>query len=153
MSVRENITLALLPKLLKWGLVDVKKQKQIIQEYIDLFDIKTPSMEQPVKFLSGGNQQKVILARWLCTQPQFIILDEPTRGIDVGAKQEIMSLIQKFSDQGQGILLVSSEINELIRLCDAIEVVRDGTIIAELTGTQMSQETIMCTIAEGKEVV
>lgn len=150
MSVRENITLVLLPRLSKLGIVNVTEQKRIIQEYIDLFDIKTPSMEQPVKFLSGGNQQKVILARWLCAQPQLIILDEPTRGIDVGAKQEIMNLMKSFTEKGIGVLLISSELGELIRNCSVVEVVRDGAVISELTGTDIDQDNIMHIIAEGQ---
>lgn len=151
LSVKENITIALLPKLNKFGFVKTKAQKEIVQNYIDKLKIKTPSMEQPILNLSGGNQQKVLLARWMCMNPRLIILDEPTRGIDVGAKAEIEQLIQEFSNNGISVLMISSEIEELVRNCDRIVVLRDGRKVGELINEQISQDYIMATIAKGSE--
>lgn len=113
LSVRENITIALLPKLNSFGFVKTKEQDEIVRSYIDRLKIKTPTPEQAICNLSGGNQQKVLLARWMCMNPKLMILDEPTRGIDVGAKAEIEQLIQEFSKSGISVLMISSEIAEL----------------------------------------
>jgi len=127
----------------------MKKQQEIAQKYIDLLAIKTPGMEQRIDNLSGGNQQKVILARWLATDPQLLILDEPTRGIDVGAKSELQKLIIELSNSGMTILFISSELKELVTCCDRIIVLRDQKIIGELSREEICEETIMKTIAEG----
>ena len=126
LSVRENITIALLPKLNSFGFVKTKEQDEIVRSYIDRLKIKTPTPEQAICNLSGGNQQKVLLARWMCMNPKLMILDEPTRGIDVGAKAEIEQLIQEFSKSGISVLMISSEIAELERNCDRIIVMREG---------------------------
>ena len=151
LSVRENITIALLPKLNSFGFVKTKEQDEIVRSYIDRLKIKTPTPEQAICNLSGGNQQKVLLARWMCMNPKLMILDEPTRGIDVGAKAEIEQLIQEFSKSGISVLMISSEIAELERNCDRSIVMREGRGIGELAGDQISQDKVMETIARGSE--
>ena len=151
LPVRENITIALLPKLNSFGFVKTKEQDEIVRSYIDRLKIKTPTPEQAICNLSGGNQQKVLLARWMCMNPKLMILDEPTRGIDVGAKAEIEQLIQEFSKSGISVLMISSEIAELERNCDRIIVMREGRVIGELAGDQISQDKVMETIARGSE--
>ena len=121
------------------------------RQYIERLKIKTPSPEQLICNLSGGNQQKVLLARWMCMNPKLIILDEPTRGIDVGAKAEIEVLIQELSDAGISILMISSEIAELERNCDRVVVMRDGKAVGELIDGDINQDKIMELIAKGSE--
>ena len=150
MSVADNITLVILPELKKRGMVSKKAQIKIAESYIEKLGIKTPGLNQMVKNLSGGNQQKVLLARWLCKHPKLIILDEPTRGIDVGAKSEIESLIQDLTAQGISILMISSEMEELIRSCDRMAVLRDGVKVGELVGEDISEKRIMKFIAGEK---
>lgn len=151
MSVRENMTIAMLPKISRFGILNARKQAEVVKQYIASLNIKTPHAEQQIRNLSGGNQQKVLLARWLCMEPDLIILDEPTRGIDVGAKSEIEALIQEISGRGIGVLLISSELEELVRNCHRIVVVRDGRNVGELEGDEISQEHIMARIAQGSE--
>lgn len=149
LTIRENIILALQAKKGIFKYLSMKKQQEIAQKYIELLNIKTPSMEQRINNLSGGNQQKVILARWLATDPKLLILDEPTRGIDVGAKGEIQKLILKLAKSGMTILFISSELQEMVRCCDRVLVLRDRKIIGELTGVDIQEANIMKTIAEG----
>ncbi|MEW4413568.1 sugar ABC transporter ATP-binding protein [Clostridium sp. AN503] len=149
LSVKENITIALLPRLNTFGFVRAGEQNKIVEHYIKRLKIKTPSPEQSICNLSGGNQQKVLLARWMCMNPKLIIMDEPTRGIDVGAKVEIEQLIQEFSKTGISVLMISSELAELERNCDRIIVMREGLKRGELIGDEISQDQIMETIAEG----
>lgn len=151
LSVRENITAALLPQLSRWGFVNTRRQNEIVQTYIDRLQIKTPSADQAICNLSGGNQQKVILARWMCLNPRLMIMDEPTRGIDVGAKAEIEQLIQSFASQGISVLMISSEMAELERNCDRVIVMRDGRKRGELTGNDISQSAMMALIASDEE--
>lgn len=151
LSVKENITIALLPKLNSLGFVKTKEQDKIVNTYIERLKIKTPSPEQAVCNLSGGNQQKVLLARWMCMNPQLMILDEPTRGIDIGAKAEIETLIQELSQSGISVLMISSEIAELERNCDRIVVMREGKVTGELIDTEINQDNIMAAIAKGSE--
>ena len=151
LSVKENMTLAFLPKIQKFGFVDAKKQNEIAKTYIDRLKIKTPTPEQQICNLSGGNQQKVLLARWRCMNPKLIILDEPTRGIDVGAKAEIEVLIQELSDSGISVLMISSEIAELQRNCDRVIVMRDGRAVGQLIDQDITQDNIMEMIAKGSE--
>lgn len=148
MSIRENLTMAILPDIARGGVVDSKQQKKIVNEYINRLSIKTPDPEQLIRNLSGGNQQKVLLSRWLCMEPGFIILDEPTRGIDIGAKSEIEMLIQDISQRGISVLLISSELEELVRNCHRVVVIRDGLNIGELEGDALSEKGIMQTIAQ-----
>ena len=122
----------------------------VVDTYIKALDIKTPTAEQLAKNLSGGNQQKVIVARWLASNPRFLILDEPTRGIDVGAKAEIQRLILELSRKGMAILFISSELEEVVRCSDRVAVLRDRKKLTELVGDQIAEKQIMQTIA-GKE--
>lgn len=115
-------------------------------------NIKTPSIEQRIDNLSGGNQQKVILARWLATNPQLLILDEPTRGIDIGAKDEIKKLIIRLAREGMSIIFISSELSEIETCCDRVLVLRDRKIIGELVGEEVQEAKILETIAEGGNV-
>jgi simple sugar transport system ATP-binding protein len=147
LSVRENIILAMQAKRGVLRALAPARQRQIAEHYIRALDIKTPSPERPVSELSGGNQQKVLLARWLAVQPRLIILDEPTRGIDVGAKAEIEKLITQLSSQGMAILFISSELEEVVRNCRRVIVLRDRRKVAELAGEEVREETIMRTIA------
>ena len=151
LSVKENMTIALLPKLNRFGFVKFKEQDEIVRHYIERLKIKTPTPEQQICNLSGGNQQKVLLARWMCMNPKLIILDEPTRGIDVGAKAEIEDLIQELSKSGISILMISSEIAELERNCDRIIVMREGKVTRELVDKEIHQDKIMEAIAKGSE--
>ena len=146
-SVQKNITVCSLKNLSTAGFIHSKERKKLSEEYIRRLTIKTPSGEQRIKNLSGGNQQKVILARWLATNPKLMILDEPTRGIDVGAKAEIERLICEFAERGISVLLISSELSELVRNCDRVIVLRDGAIMGELINNVISEKNIMLTIA------
>jgi simple sugar transport system ATP-binding protein len=147
LSVRENIILALQAKQGAGRTLSRKKQIEIAEEYIQLLGISTTGPEQPVMNLSGGNQQKVLLARWLVMQPRLLILDEPTRGIDVGAKAEIEKLIQSLRAKGMAILFISSELEEVVRDCQKVVVLRDRAKVGELAGDQITEEAIMHTIA------
>lgn len=148
LSVRENIILALQAKRGIFRQLSRAKQEEIADRYIDLLQIKTASRETPVGQLSGGNQQKVILARWLATDPEFLILDEPTRGIDIGTKTEIQKLIIKLAGEGKSIMFISSEIEEMLRTCNRMVVLRDGAKVGELEG-DLTQEKVMAAIAGG----
>jgi len=150
LSVRENIIIALQTKHGVFKRSVRKEMEEYADVYIRLFNIKTASHETPIKSLSGGNQQKVILARWLITSPDLIILDEPTRGIDVGTKTEIQKLIIRLAWEGKSIAFISSELDEMLRTCSRMVVMRDRHKIKELSGTDINQETIMRTIAGGE---
>jgi ABC-type sugar transport system ATPase subunit len=150
LSVKENMTLAVLPQICRFGVVSKKKQEEIVNRFIERLRIKTPSINQTIRNLSGGNQQKVLVSRWLCMNPKLVILDEPTRGIDVGAKAEIEDLIQELSRMGISVLMISSEIAELERNCDRLVVLREGVKLAELTGEDINQDKIMEIIARGR---
>ncbi|RKJ43186.1 sugar ABC transporter ATP-binding protein [bacterium 1XD8-76] len=150
LTIAENISIANMKKVSRFGVINQAKQRAVAEEYIKKIRIRTTGTEQKIKNLSGGNQQKVILARWLSMKPDFIILDEPTRGIDVGAKKEIEDLIRKISGQGISVLLISSEFEELIRNCDRVEVLRDGKNAGSLVGEQITENNIMSLIANGK---
>lgn len=150
MLVKENLTAAVLPRITKRGVVQRREQKSLTQEYIGTMRIKTPTMDQRIKYLSGGNQQKVILSRWMCIHPKLIILDEPTRGIDVGAKAEIEALIRKLAAQKIAVLLISSEMEEVIRNSDRVIVIRDGAKLGEYENSEgLSEERILEIIAHG----
>ncbi len=149
MSVRENLTLAALPTLARSGIVSREQQQQIVERFIKRLGIKTAGPDQKIRELSGGNQQKVLLARWLCLNPKLLILDEPTRGIDVGAKGEIQSLINELAGNGLGVLMISSELEELTEGSDRVVVLRDGKTVAELPHEQISQDAIMAVMAHG----
>ena len=147
LSVRENIILAMQASRGWLRFLSRTKQYEVADTYIELLNIVTPSPDQPIKNLSGGNQQKVILARWLATNPQLLILDEPTRGIDVGAKAEIQKLVVSLADEGKACVFISSELEEVLRCSDRIVVLRDQEKITELTGAEMDDNIIMRTIA------
>ncbi|OJG00930.1 sugar ABC transporter ATP-binding protein [Pararhizobium antarcticum] len=147
MSIRENMTLALLPKLKKAGVVDRDRQNEIVTRYIKALGVKCVSPDQPIKELSGGNQQKVLLARWLCTDPRLLIIDEPTRGIDIGAKAEILKLLRNLADQGLSVLMISSELEELLAVADGVTVLSDGRSIAHLPRADLSETALMSAMA------
>lgn len=149
MTVRENIILALQARLGVFKYLPMKKQKEITDNFIKALSIKTPGTEQNLQNLSGGNQQKVIVARWLASNPEFLILDEPTRGIDVGAKVEIQKLIMKLSNDGLAVLFISSELEEIIRCSNRVVVLRDRKKVAEMSGDEISGKNIMQKIASG----
>jgi monosaccharide-transporting ATPase len=149
LTIRENIALALQAKRGLFSYIPLRKQQETAAKFIELLRIKTPSMEQRLDALSGGNQQKVILARWLATEPNLLILDEPTRGIDVGSKGEIRSLILRLAQSGISILIISSELQEMIDCSDRIIVLRDRVQIGEVSGARMNENHIMNLIAEG----
>ncbi len=151
MSVRENMTLALLPKLKKMGRVDRKRETELVARFITSLGIKTSGMEQPIRELSGGNQQKVLLARWLAIDPKLLILDEPTRGVDVGAKFEIQSIIRDYVEKGLGVLLISSEFEELVEGADRIVVLQDGYSVNELQNPGVTEESLIAAIAHHHE--
>ena len=150
LSVRENIILAL--QVLRGFFHPISKAEanKFADEYIKLLDIKTASAETPIKSLSGGNQQKVILARWLLTHPEYLILDEPTRGIDVGTKVDIQKLVLKLASEGMSVTFISSETDEMLRTCSRLVVMRDRKVVGELSGEDLTQTKIMSTIAGGE---
>jgi galactofuranose transport system ATP-binding protein len=147
LTVRENIILALQASRSSWRRLSLGEQEKLADRFIQALDIKTPSREQIVQNLSGGNQQKVLLARWLATEPKLFILDEPTRGIDVGAKAEIEKLIQSLRQNGLAVLFISSELEEVVRQSQRVVVLRDRKKIDELTEGEISEEAIMHSIA------
>ncbi|GFI07592.1 fructose import ATP-binding protein FruK [Lachnospiraceae bacterium] len=148
LSVRENIILALQAKRGMFRLLSMKEQIELADKYIEMLQIKTASRETLIRQLSGGNQQKVILGRWLATNPDFLILDEPTRGIDIGTKTEIQKLVLKLAKEGKSIVFISSEIEEMLRTCTKMAVLRDGAKVGEITES-LTQETVMKAIAGG----
>ncbi|WP_338702728.1 sugar ABC transporter ATP-binding protein [Streptomyces sp. Q6] len=147
LSVRENIALAALPGLSRFGLVDEGRIDRVVDTFVKRLRIKTAGPHQKVGELSGGNQQKVLLARWLAMNPKVLLLDEPTRGIDVGAKAEVQKLIDELADDGLGVLLISSDMEELIEGSDRVVVLKDGAPVAELTGDAVTEDRLMRAIA------
>jgi galactofuranose transport system ATP-binding protein len=147
LTVRENIVLALQASRGSWRRLSVAEQEKLADRFINSLGIKTPSREQIVRNLSGGNQQKVLLARWLATEPKLFILDEPTRGIDVGAKAEIEKLIQSLRQDGLAVLFISSELEEVVRQSQRVVVLRDRRKVDELTEAAISEQAIMESIA------
>ncbi len=158
LSVRENIMLALQSRRGIWYRLSAKEQRELADKYIEALGIKTPDREQLVKNLSGGNQQKVLLGRWLAIEPRLFILDEPTRGIDVGAKAQIEKLVGELTEQGMSILFISSEMEEVARTSDRVVVMRDHHQVGQLEGEEVSEHAILNMIAKhdssaGKEAV
>ncbi len=151
LSVRENIILALQVMRGFFRPFTRAQAEAFADEYIKLLDIKTASTETPIKSLSGGNQQKVILGRWLLTDPKYLILDEPTRGIDVGTKVEIQKLVLKLAAEGKSVTFISSEIDEMLRTCSRLIVMRDRKVVGQLSGSDLTQNKIMTTIAGGDQ--
>ena len=150
LSVRDNILLAALPMFARLGVLDGRRQRSVVDEMIRRLDIKTPSPSTPVRNLSGGNQQKVILARWLCRRPSLLILDEPTRGIDIGAKAEIQRLIEELArEQGMGILMISSELEEVIEGSDRVALIKDGRKLGEFSHAEATEDRVLQALSEG----
>ncbi len=151
LSVMDNIVMAKMENAFEKGRFSMKKAKQLCASYIKSLLIKTPSERQKVKFLSGGNQQKVVLAKWLNCDPEIIVLDEPTRGIDVNAKFEIYQIIVNLAAQGKSIVFISSEMPEIIGLCDRVYVMYEGRITGELLKDELTQKKIMYYATGGEE--
>jgi ribose transport system ATP-binding protein len=142
-TIAENSTLATLDKYMKGIFIDKKKEAEVTQKYVDSLATKTPSIDQLVVNLSGGNQQKVVIAKWLVRDCEILIFDEPTRGIDVGAKNEIYKLMNRLAAEGKSIIMISSEMTEILRMSDRIIVMCEGKVTGELDIEEVSQEKIM----------
>jgi monosaccharide-transporting ATPase len=151
LSVKENIVAAALPRLTHAGLVSEKEQDELVDRFIQSLGIKASSPDQPVRELSGGNQQKVLLARWLCMNPKVLILDEPTRGIDVGAKAEIQKLVDDLAVEGLGVILISSELEEITEGSDRVVALRDGAVVGVLSGEEITEGKLMGVLAHGED--
>lgn len=143
MNIKENTTLASLKRLTRFGKLNMRQEISVTQEYVKKLHIATPGIYEAAENLSGGNQQKVVLGKWLCADCRLLIIDEPTRGIDVGAKVEIYELMKELVEKGLGILMISSEMPELMGICDRIVVMHEGRIAGELSRKDFSEETIM----------
>ena len=150
LSVRENIIIAMQAKRGMFKLMSRKEMEEAADKFIAMLQVKTASRETPIKSLSSGNQQKVIIGRWLLTNPDFLILDEPTRGIDIGTKTEIQKLVLNLADEGKAVTFISSEVEEMLRTCSRMNVLRDGAKVGEIEGEDLTQENIMKTIAGGE---
>lgn len=142
-SIHFNTTLANLNEISSRGILNKNEETSAAEKSCDALAIRTPSVFQKTVNLSGGNQQKVVLAKWLFAAPEVLIMDEPTRGIDVGAKYEIYCIINELADQGKGVVMISSEMPELLGMCDRIYVMDQGALVGELTAAEASQELIM----------
>ncbi|MNJ56181.1 Ribose import ATP-binding protein RbsA [compost metagenome] len=149
-DIKRNISLANLGKLSRRGVINENEEVLVAEEYRDKLKIKTPSILQKTVNLSGGNQQKVVLSKWIYAQPEILILDEPTRGIDVGAKYEIYSIVNQLADEGKGILFISSELPELLGMCDRIYVMSEGRITGEVNREDATQEVLMKSMTRGR---
>ncbi len=143
MSVKHNVTLASLDRYCRGGFIDRRAENQAADQQIHAFSIKTPDRNRKVKHLSGGNQQKVVIAKTLLTDPAILILDEPTRGIDIGAKAEVYAIMRRLAREGKAIIMVSSEMAEILSLSDRILVMREGEITAELRPLDTTPEEVM----------
>jgi ribose transport system ATP-binding protein len=144
MTVRENLSLATLRRdQRKAGFLDFSKEDEISKEMIEAMRVKTPNEDQIIRYLSGGNQQKVVLGKWLAMKPKILLLDEPTRGIDVGAKSEIYALMEELAESGVAILFVSSEMEEILGMADRALVMHEGRIAGELSRSELTEENIM----------
>ena len=143
LSIKENITLTILKKISKGMIVNLKRESEILNKHKNALSIKTPSFEQRVKNLSGGNQQKVVLSKWLASECKVLIFDEPTRGIDVGAKKEIYYLMNELAEKGFAIIMISSEMEEIIGISDRIVVLHEGDLVGSINKSEFSQERIM----------
>lgn len=147
-SIRINTTLAKMDKVSKNSTIDFAKERQAAENYRELMNVVSTSIEQPVGNLSGGNQQKVLLGKWVFTDPDVLFLDEPTRGVDVGAKYEIYTIINNLAEDGKAVVIISSELPELLGMCDRIYVMNEGHFITELAGKEATQESIMSLIVK-----
>jgi ribose transport system ATP-binding protein len=149
-SIRENIALTNLKNVSQKGIISTKKEKSLVEELIERLQVRTTGKEQEVKSLSGGNQQKVVIAKWLGINPTVLILDEPTRGVDIGAKKEIYSIINELTEHGVAIIMVSSELPEVLGVSDRIMVLHEGTVTAFINQDEADQEKIMLAATGGK---
>jgi simple sugar transport system ATP-binding protein len=150
LSIRENIILALQARK-GWRRLSSKRQRELAQRFVELLDIRTQDVEKPIEQLSGGNQQKALLARWLAIEPRLMILDEPTRGVDVGAHAELLRVIRRMCDEGMAIYLISSEIDELVASADRISIMRERRQVGTLEGADVNAAAIMGAIAEPEQ--
>lgn len=153
-SIKNNISIAKIKKLSKMEFINDNEEIGVTEDFRKKLNIKSPSIMQKTGNLSGGNQQKVVLSKWIFTDPDILILDEPTRGIDVGAKYEIYKIINELADSGKSILVISSELPEILGICDRVYVMNSGRIVGELAAREATQEIIMkCILDSNKEVV
>lgn len=152
-DIKTNISLANLKGISKRGVLNLNDEIQSANTYRDQLAVRCTGVQQIVESLSGGNQQKVVLSKWLMTEPDVLLLDEPTRGIDVGAKYEIYTIINHLASQGKGIVMISSELPELLGMCDRIYVINDGEIIDCLSSKEANQETIMRAILRHQKAI
>jgi ribose transport system ATP-binding protein len=143
LPVAANITLADLGSLTRHGLIDAREEQRLARSWVDRLKVKTPSINALCLNLSGGNQQKVVLAKWLATQPKVLLLDEPTRGIDINAKQEIYAIINELARSGLGVVMVSSELPEILAIADRILVLAEGRLTAEFARIEATEESIL----------
>ncbi len=150
-SISHNITLSRLELVSQRGVIDKDREQQAAEDYREKLSIRTPDVEQFVGNLSGGNQQKVLVGKWMFAQPDIMMLDEPTRGVDVGAKYEIYSIINRLVGEGKAVLMISSELPELLGMCDRIYVMVEGRIVGELPRAEASQEIIMDMIMQASK--
>jgi ABC-type sugar transport system ATPase subunit len=148
LAVRENVSLSNLDRLTNFGLVKLTQERDQVQEFVNRLNIRTPSLEQRVVNLSGGNQQKVVISKWLMLQPQILIMDEPTRGIDVGAKAEIYDLMDQLAHSGVSIIMISSELPELLAMSDQVVCMAAGRVTGALARSEATPERVMryCTL-------
>ena len=143
LSVRQNVSMGLMRSLSRLSVVNVRAERRLAERYVARLAIKTPSIDQRTLYLSGGNQQRVVIAKWLAMEPKVLIVDEPTRGIDVGATAEIHALLSELAKQGMAILMISSDMAEILAMSDRILVMRQGRIEGELSRAEATQEKIM----------
>jgi rhamnose transport system ATP-binding protein len=149
MSVSANTTMAIHPKIFPWSWLRLNVERRLAERYIDELDIRVPTADSYAADLSGGNQQKVSLARWLATNPKLLILDEPTQGVDVGAKAEIHRIIRRLAGHGLALLMISSDLPEVLGLSDRVAVMRGGTIAAVFEGGTVSAHDVMAAALGG----
>jgi putative multiple sugar transport system ATP-binding protein len=152
-DIKNNITISNLEAIADGMVINQPKEMTVTSEYRDKLNIKSSSILQKTVNLSGGNQQKVVLSKWLFSGPEILILDEPTRGIDVGAKYEIYTIVNQLASEGKGIILISSELPEILGICDRIYVMNEGKIVGEMSASEASQEKIMKHIMTQQEVI
>ncbi len=150
-TIQSNISLANLDAVANGAVLNTAEETRVAEKYRNALNIRTPGVYQRVVNLSGGNQQKVVLSKWLFADPDVLILDEPTRGIDIGAKFEIYGIINELSQQNKAVIMISSELPELLGMCDRIYVMNEGAFVGELPHTDASQERIMSLIVSEKD--
>ena len=151
LSIRDNASLASFPAMSRWGMLDRRRQRALVEAKVSELDVRPPDIERLARKLSGGNQQKVVLAKWLLTQARILLLDEPTRGVDIGAKKEIYATIADLAARGMGILLISSELPEILGMCDRTLVMREGRLVGEFAREEATEEKILARAASERE--